>query len=420
MTHVRILAWLAVIALLPACLWSLPLVPVWAWLLPMGIILLVGYRLRPEQVEEDEDIPDVCLARGDDPHLRQRWKVAFSRWRAAMDALPDGVLLLDYRFAVCWFNPEARQMLELCPDRHLGRPLALHMEDPLLDDYLRREDFTHPIQLASPVNGNLVLEFKFLALTGDEGWLVLIRDISGPYQLEQRQTDFMDNISHELKTPLTVFRGVLELLPEMRPDSPQWENALGLLHKQSLRMQALIEDQTRLLRLGSKRYGFPFERLAMEPFLREMIDAAVVLSGERGHRFVAEIDESFPFEANRELLRCVASNLLTNSVRHTPAGSEVGVTWELDDQRRPVLTVADNGPGIACHHLPRLTERFYRVNAHQKVTQPDVKDDHGSGLGLALVKQAMARANGKLEIVSHLGSGSRFICRFPPLEDAWG
>ncbi|MBF0262016.1 MAG: PAS domain-containing protein [Magnetococcales bacterium] len=419
MNHTRILAWLAVLGLLPACLWSLSSVPAWAWLVPMGIVLLVGYRLRPEPVVEDEDIPDVCLARGDNPHLRQRWKVAFNRWRAAMDALPDGVLLLDYRFGVCWFNPEARQMLELCPERHMGRPLALHMDDPELDDYLRREDFSRPVELASPVNGSQVLEFRFLALKGDEGWLVLIRDISGPYHLDLRQNDFMDNISHELKTPLTVFRGVLELLPEMDPESPQWENALGLLHKQSLRMQALIEDQTRLLRLGSKRYGFPVERLAMEPFLAEMIEAAGALSGEMGHRFVVETDGSFPFEANRELVRCVASNLLTNAVRHTPPGSEIEVTWTLDGERRPVLTVTDNGPGIACHHLPRLTERFYRVNAQQKVEQPDLHDDHGSGLGLALVKQAMARANGKLEIVSHLGSGSRFICRFPPLAELW-
>ncbi|MBF0270659.1 MAG: PAS domain-containing sensor histidine kinase [Magnetococcales bacterium] len=418
------MAWIFLLSFAPAVLLSLRHVPWIVWVVP--VVLAYAFRRQWEgegesdrraMLERQEEPPDFCFAFETGSSTRERWKSAILRWRMAVDALPDGVLMLDYRFALCWFNPEARHLLGLFDQRDLGKPLAYRLGQPVLDDYLQRGDFSQPLDLPSPVDGGRMLNLRFVLLEQEHFWLVLVLDITDRYQMDRQHRDFMDNISHELKTPITVFRGVLELLPDLPQDSPQWENALGLLRKQTQRMQNLIEDQTALLRLGPARHGFPVEAVAMEPFLQEMIEAAESLSGARKHVFLLSCEDGFAFHVNRELLRCVVANLLFNAVNHTPDQTEVRVEWKQDDRRRPTLTVGDNGPGIASYHLPRLTEKYYRVTFQSGNSRKHHPEYQGTGLGLSLVKEAMERAQGKLEIVSQAGIGSRFICRFPAVAE---
>ncbi|MBF0628103.1 MAG: PAS domain-containing protein [Magnetococcales bacterium] len=410
-------AWILLLSFAPAIFLSVNHLPWFVWVVP-GVLVYVFFRHPWEEDpggrrQEVDEPPDFCAALESGATIRERWKVTIKRWRQAVDALPDGVLLLDYRFALCWCNPAARHLLGIFEKRDLGKPFAHRLGQPVLDDYLFREDFTRPIDLPSPVDGGRMLQLRFIRLAQENFWLVSVSDITDRYQLDRQQRDFMDNISHELKTPITVFRGVLELLPDLPLGSPQWEHAFGLLNRQTQRMQSLIEDQTTLLRLGPLRHGFPVEVVAMEPFLREMIDEAAVLSGERNHAFLLIMEGGPFFRVNLELLRCVVGNLLANAVNHTPDQTEVRVMWCRDERARPMLTIADNGPGIASYHLPRLTEKYYRVTFQHNTGRKGAACPEGSGLGLALVKEAMERAQGKLEIVSQTGIGSRFVCRFP-------
>ncbi|MBF0190652.1 MAG: hypothetical protein HQL99_05815 [Magnetococcales bacterium] len=402
----------------PAVLLSLRHVPWVVWAVP--VVLAYAFRRHwdgesRERHGEQEEPPEFCFSIESGSNPQERWKTTILRWRKAMDALPEGVLMLDYRFALCWFNPEARHMLGLFDRRDLGKPLAYRLGQPILDDYLQRGDFRLPIDLPSPVDGGRVLNFRFVLLEQENFWLVLVLDITERHQMDRKHRDFMDNISHELKTPITVFRGVVELLPDLsrEREAPQWENALGLLRKQTERMQSLIEDQTTLLRLGVSGHGFPVTVVDMAVFLEEMIEEARALSGARQHVFLLFCRNDFVFQVNRELLRCVVGNLLFNAVNHTPDQTEVRVEWMLDDRQRPTLVVGDNGPGIASYHLPRLTEKHYRVSFQSGSTRKSHPEYHGTGLGLSLVKESMERARGKLEIVSQAGIGSRFLCRFP-------
>lgn len=415
MTSEKGATWILWLSWVPAVWLSADHVHWVVWMVPLSAWLWAWrpWRMTPHQsASELEEPPSFCMAFEQEATIHERWKTTIQRWRLAMDALPEGVILLDYRLAICWFNPGAHQLLGLDAEHDLGKPLPFRVAQPVVADFLARGDFSHPADLPSPVDGGRMLHWRFIRLAEEGFWMVLVHDITERYQLDRQHTDFMNNISHELKTPMTVFRGVVELLPDLTTGSPPWEHAMKLLQQQIRRMQHLIEDQTQWLRLGPE-HPFPAEPIAMKRFLQEMIDETEVLSGERKHQFILTVSDEFTFYINRELLRCAVANLLSNAVHHTPDQTEVRVTWELDAQYRPTLTITDNGSGIAGYHLPRLTEKYYRVTSQHPT---DVSSGYqGSGLGLALVKEAMERAHGRVEIISQAGIGSRFICRFPPV-----
>ncbi|MBF0178547.1 MAG: PAS domain-containing protein [Magnetococcales bacterium] len=417
MTSRTWLTGLALLSFAPAILIT-PFHPHWVlWILPLTATFLITRQWQPVAHPQPDSIdvpPEFSLARRSHTP-REQWQTTVMRWRAAIETLPEGVMILDHQFAISWFNPEAQNLLGLFAKRDLGQSVLYPLGQPVLDDYIRNGDFSRPLDIPSPLNGNRMLNIRFIPMENAQSWLVLVRDITSCYQIDRQQSDFLANVSHELKTPLTVFRGMLELLPELTPDSEQWHSALNLMQKQADRMQGVIEDQTALLRLGS-RHDYPVRPIDMRAFLDDLVEEARALSGERRHEFLLSVETGFAFAGNRELIRCVASNLLFNAVHHTPPQSEVRVVWQKDQHDQPTLIISDNGPGIAAYHLPRLTEKHYRVTF-----QPSMAIDHlphqGTGLGLALVKQTMDRCCGKLEIASQPGIGSRFVCRFPSTSD---
>lgn len=413
------MVWLFLFSFAPAILMSMRHTPSIVWVMPILLAYVFHRQWQWEessQVEEQEEPPDFFFSPVAKEALaplstRERWHTTLLRWRTAVIALPDGVVLLDAQFLVCWFNPAAQGLLGLSEQQNAARSWLRQMNQPILDDYLFNGEFDQPLEIPSPVNGSRMLNMRFVLLEKERLWLLLVRDITEQYQLDRQHRDFMTNISHELKTPLTVFRGLLEILPDLPYPSPQWDRSLVLLQKQTERMHSLIQDQITLLRLGSAHVHIP-EMIAMEVFLQDMVDEAKVLSGPLRHVFVLSVDAGFSFNANIELMRCVVGNLLTNAVKHTPQQTEIRVIWEKDKMDQPILTIRDNGPGIASYHLPRLTEKYYRVTFESNVPSNST-DFPGTGLGLALVKESMERCGGQLEIISHPGIGSRFVCRFP-------
>ncbi|MBF0159366.1 MAG: hypothetical protein HQL58_07555 [Magnetococcales bacterium] len=332
-------------------------------------------------------------------------------WPSVLDGMADGILILDRRFVLHWYNTAAGQQLGLERQRDLGWVLLSRISLPVLEDYISRADFNRPLQMPAPLNGHVMLEFCFRSQGDGTFWLVLVRDISHHYQLDQKQTDFLANISHELKTPVTVFRALLETIPDLPDQSPQWQQAWTLLQQQTERMQTIIDNQLLLLKMGESDRSYATETITMEPLLVALVEEARILSGARQHRFVLSVDPDVRLVANRGLIQCIVANLLTNAVCHTAPQTEVQLIWRCDDQGHPLLTVRDNGAGMASYHLPRLTDRYYRVITAQAAADHGGRC-HGSGLGLALVKQALERCQAQLEIISHPGMGSSFTCRF--------
>jgi two-component system phosphate regulon sensor histidine kinase PhoR len=243
---------------------------------------------------------------------------------------------------------------------------------------------------------------------GQRRRLLVVRDITNIRHLEQVRRDFVANASHELRTPLTVLYGFLEALTEDEGEVPErWRRPLDLMTQQTLRMQRIIDDMLMLARLegDSSQHA---EGDVNVPNLLQLIRAeAQALIGRRRHQLELDVDATLWLRGSELELRSAFSNLVSNAVHHTPDGSLIRIHWQERPDGGALFEVQDNGEGIAASHLPRLSERFYRVDASRSRARG------GTGLGLAIVKHVLARHGAELSIHSAPGQGSRFGCQFP-------
>ena len=319
-------------------------------------------------------------------------------------ALRDGVLLLDSNGNIEWFNGAAQQLLSLRSD-DMGHPLVNYIRHPRFIAYLESDDHSDMLELPSPQSESMHLQYQ-LTRFGQGEHLLMIRDISRLFNLEQMRKDFVANVSHELRTPLTVVRGYVETL-QMSPDLPErWSKALGQMEQQGLRMTNLINDLLSLSKLETDTSEYDQSPVNLQALLVLVKDDAQALSSVDEHIIRVTCAPDVALYGNEKELHSAFSNLVFNAVKYSPAGSTVYVGVELLGQRLRVV-VEDEGPGIDPIHIPRLTERFYRVDSSRHAATG------GTGLGLAIVKHVLLRHNAKLEINSQLGSGSRFVCEFP-------
>jgi two-component system phosphate regulon sensor histidine kinase PhoR len=241
---------------------------------------------------------------------------------------------------------------------------------------------------------------------GDRDKLLLSRDITRWERMETTRRDFVANVSHELRTPLTVLGGFLETLSDMRePDPDMLRRSLQLMSEQSTRMQRLVEDLLTLSKLEGAQNPLRDEFADLPEIVRSLFREAQALSGGR-HRFSLRIEHHDGLKGSAEELRSALSNLISNAVRYTPEGGEIEVSWCKRDAE-PVFAVRDTGIGIEPHHVPRLTERFYRVDRSRS------RATGGTGLGLAIVKHVLSRHQARLEVESEPGKGSTFSVVFP-------
>jgi len=231
-------------------------------------------------------------------------------------------------------------------------------------------------------------------------------DISRLHRLEQTRQDFVANVSHELRTPLTVVSGYLETLLDACEDSP-WRQPLVSMQQQATRMLTIIEDLLLLSRLETTPEEGQRRPVPMPDLLESVVEDAEALSAEQAHRFELRADPDLWLLGVDQELRSAASNLVFNAVRYSPAGSLIQVRWTQADSGL-LLEVEDRGEGIPAQHIPRLTERFYRVDRSRSRSRGS-----GSGLGLAIVKHVLQRHEAELQVHSELGVGSVFACCFP-------
>jgi two-component system, OmpR family, phosphate regulon sensor histidine kinase PhoR len=329
-----------------------------------------------------------------------------ARFRNAGLALPDGVVLLDARGHIEWCNPIASQYLGLDEQRDLGQPLVNLVRHPDLAAYLERGEYAEPLTLRLTRGEGLVLSLAIIAY-GEAQRLLLARDITLAEKVETMRRDFVANVSHELKSPLTVVAGFLETLAdgEVKLDAQRRQGYLEMMIEHTARMQRLVEDLLTLSALESSR-GLADETLVdVAILLAGVRDEALALSGGR-HRIELSVEEPVLLLASAQELRSAFGNLASNAVHYTPEGGHIRLSWRRRGAEA-VFSVADDGPGIEPRHIPRLTERFYRVDHSRS------RETGGTGLGLAIVKHVLTRHQAALEIESESREGSCFSAVFP-------
>ena len=282
------------------------------------------------------------------------------------------------------------------------------MRDPLFTEHINKHAHKEAIEITSPGKGDRDLQVN-TTLYGAGNRLLLIRDITRLNQLEIMRKDFVANVSHELRTPLTVIAGYLETLIDASEEQadvpPMWRKALLRMDEQSQRMQNLVADLLLLSRLESVANDHP-EPVDLKSLLEKIVTDTQSLSGEHQHQISLDCESGVCIEGNKNELRSALSNLAFNAVRYTPAGGRIQIRFKKTKQGGKVV-VEDDGVGIEPVHIPRLTERFYRIDKGRSLCTG------GTGLGLAIVKHVLLRHDATLSIKSFPGKGSRFTCHFP-------
>jgi two-component system phosphate regulon sensor histidine kinase PhoR len=337
---------------------------------------------------------------------KRRLSRFLERFREAATAFPDAAVILGRSGEVQWCNPAAKALLGLEWPGAAGKSLAQSVRDPSLIEYLQAHDYTRPVVLASPASRGRLLSVHVTAFGRKHQHLLIARDITATYNVDRVRRDFIANVSHELRTPLTVISGFLESMADPFHSDPERQRSTVLMQEQAARMAGLIDDLLTLSRLeldDQLRNPVP---ISVSDLLESIVADARRLSGGRQHEIELHADADLVIRGSESELRSAFSNLVFNAVRHTPGRTRIRVEWGADEGGGARLTVRDDGPGIPSRHLPRLSERFYRVDESRS------RETGGTGLGLAIVKHALERHHAALHIESEIGKGSSFSCVF--------
>jgi two-component system phosphate regulon sensor histidine kinase PhoR len=341
---------------------------------------------------------------------------SLARFQQAATALPDGAVMLDNENNIVWCNPAAEQHWHISLARDRMQTITYIIRMPEFIAYLAARNLAEPLTLkfAQPIDAGGSREISLsvqLVAFGDDQTLLLSRDISERERLERMRSDFVANVSHELRTPLTVMAGFLETMHETdiaggtKPEL--LKRSLNHMSQQTERMQRLVDDLLALSRLEDAQNKLAESVIDMQGLVQASANDAKVMSGGR-HHVTVDAQPSWLL-GNRDEIASLVSNLVSNAIRYTPDGGQVEVSLQVREGELH-FAVKDNGEGIAPEHLPRLTERFYRVDRGRS------RAAGGTGLGLAIVKHVLMRHGGRLEIESAQGTedhGSTFRAIFP-------
>jgi len=335
----------------------------------------------------------------------------------AIQASPNGVVLLDEESRIEWCNDTAASHLGLDARKDHMQHIVHLVRDPVFTKYCAQDE--HDTEIVIDGRSSSVINAQKLSVQlhpYDEGRLLLLsRDITALAQADAMRRDFVANVSHEIRTPLTVLSGFVETLQSIPLEAEETQHYLKLMSVQSDRMQTLVSDLLTLSQLeGSQAPGVQ-EKVALSSLMGHIYADALALSellaskSKEGstHQIVMDPLPELALLGSRSELVSAVSNLVNNAIRYTPLGGEIHLNWSLTAEGA-VFVVKDTGPGIAAEHLPRLSERFYRVDRSRS------RETGGTGLGLAITKQVMQRHGGELRVESVLGQGATFKLCFPP------
>jgi len=324
------------------------------------------------------------------------------RFRSGAESLPDAVVLTTEEGVIFWCNGLAQQLLGLrWPDDN-GQNILNLLRYPEFTQYLKQQTFTKPLNLV--LNNGRHLEIRVMPYS-EQQLLMVARDVTQMHQLEGARRNFFANVSHELRTPLTVLQGYLEMMQEQTLAGATREKALHTMREQTSRMEGLVKQLLTLSKIEASPIHTPNEVIDVPMMLRVVEREAQTLSQQR-QTLEFHVDNSLKVLGSDEQMRSAISNLVYNAVNHTPPATHIIVSWQRV-ANGVEFSVEDNGPGIAAEHIPRLTERFYRVDKARS------RQTGGSGLGVAVVKHAVNHHDSRLEITSEPGKGTRFSFTLP-------
>jgi two-component system phosphate regulon sensor histidine kinase PhoR len=336
---------------------------------------------------------------------KQRFMQLFRQIQRSTAALPDGVVILNDLREIVWFNRMAGQLLFLRRPTDLGLRIDNLVRQPEFLRYMNSGQFTNPVILRGGKGDHLYLSVQVVPY-GEGQLLMLVRDVSRQMRLEAMRKDFVANASHELRSPLTVISGYLETLSQDPVMDMELQAPIGEMRRQAERMTTIITELLELSRLEAAQDEIdttPVDVTALMAMLRK----DVLARPEHPAEVRLRIESDAMLTGNESEIHSAFSNLVDNAAKYTPDSGSIEIGWRVDPEGA-YFSVTDTGIGIHADHIPRLTERFYRVDAGRG------RDTGGSGLGLAIVKHVLQRHGATLEIASVQGRGSTFTCHFPP------
>lgn len=328
------------------------------------------------------------------------------RFRDGAEALPDAALMLSDDLNIEWGNKKAQSLIGVRWPDDIGLRIDNLLRDPGFSEYLALEKFDSPCILASPIHLDMQLEIRLMSY-GSDHVLLLARDISNIQRLEDMRRDFVANVSHELKTPLTVVRGYVEMIQASEDTlDDHWQKAFQTIEGQVSRMDRLVEQ---LLNLAKVENNSADEKqwVNMDQLIRTLVEEVTWLNQDKQHEIILNISTDIAVLGFETELKSACANLLSNAIAYTQPKGCIEVSWQVMGDKA-IFSVKDNGGGIKPEHLNRLTERFYRIDRSRS------RDTGGSGLGLAIVKHVLHHHQAELIINSHWGKGSEFSIHFDP------
>jgi len=336
---------------------------------------------------------------------RKRLSKMIKRIRNSANALKDAVVMTDDAGQMDWWNNAATLLFGFDNETDQGQLITNLLRDPEFKTYFEDKHYDNALEIKSPLDQSVMVRVH-ITLFGKSERLILAQDITRLHHLEQMRKDFASNVSHEMRTPLTVIRGYVEMMMDSDDAPDRWRRALSSMETQTLRLESIISDLLTLEKYeaidGSDLEG----HVRMADLLESICEDARLYSGDRGHVVELTLLSTSDLYGEEGQLRSAISNLVYNAIKYTPDGGVVSVEWS-EDQEGCHLSVKDTGCGFDPVHIPRLTERFYRADPSRN------KNTGGTGLGLAIVKHVLINHNASLEVHSEVDQGSEFICHFP-------
>ena len=334
---------------------------------------------------------------------KKRYRRLLKEVRKSTSAMPDGAIILDNKFEIMMCNPAAQELVGFDPRLDRGQRVNNILRAPEFGAYLQSENYNDGVEIASPIRDGDWLYCRLVPY-GQDQQLLLIRDVTDRVRLNKMRRDFVANASHELRSPLTVISGYLDALATDTSVPDEWVRPLSQMQVQASRMTNVVSELIELSRLetaGAAPTDVDVDVPALINTVRRSYEDQIGVP-----RIDCNLTTDVHLRGSQTDIESVIRNLVSNAVRHTPSAGSVTIDWVRDGDDA-ILSVVDTGEGIAEEHIPRLTERFFRVDKGRS------RAEGGVGLGLAIVKYALSRHDAELSIESSVGEGSTFTCRFP-------
>lgn len=337
---------------------------------------------------------------------KNRYRSMLARFNSLAAELPDATVVYDGQRSIQWSNTAARTLLNIHEERDQGQRIDNLLRAPDVLQYMARPDQGVEVEIPSPVTPEKTL--SLIKVRAGKGMTVLIaRDITQRVKIREMRKAFVADVSHELRTPLTVMKGYLEMILEDKQLDEATISGLLNMQVQSDRMHHIVAHLLELSKIEGNPLGeSEGSPIMMASMLQTIVDSLTQTVGDQ-HVITVSADSTLALLGSESEIHSAASNLIANAINYTNTGTNISVTWQLDQNGQPLLSVKDNGAGIEAQHLSRLSERFYRVDKDRS------RETGGTGLGLAIVKHVAQRHGGQLLIDSAPGLGSQFHIEFP-------